>query len=139
MRMWDPFREIQDLQRSLNRLLDESLMARRGVREFPLVNIDESAEDFVLETEIPGVEMENIKVTATGNYLTIEGERKPDEIKGARLYVNERGCGQFKRTIKMPVPIESGQVRATYKDGVLRIVLPKAEEVKPRTIKIGVS
>lgn len=103
---------------------------------YPPLNISETDELVHLLALIPGVNMEDIELTLTDKNLVIKGERKAPEGKYFR---QERPAGAFQRVITLNVPVERDQVRATLKDGILDIVLPKADSVKPKKIDIAVS
>lgn len=94
----------------------------------------------MLKAELPGVEKDNIDLTITKDSITLKGEvKKEEEIKEEDYYSCEGSYGSFTRTIALPVEVDSGKAKATFKNGVLEIVLPKKEELKPKEIKIEVS
>ena len=111
-----------------------SLSQRRMA--YPPLNISESEDAIHLRAQIPGLGMEDIELTLTDKNLVIKGERKAPEGKYFR---QERPAGAFQRVITLNVPVERDEVRATLKDGILDIVLPKADSVKPKKIDIAVS
>jgi HSP20 family protein len=131
------FDDVWDEVARMNRLfarLDPGL-AHGGV--FPPVNVYDDGESFVVRAEIPGVEAKDIDVSATRDSLTIKGERKPapqgDEVGCHR---RERDHGVFSRSISLPTPVDPDKIRASHVNGVLEVVLPKAEESRPRKVKI---
>ncbi|MHB0937830.1 MAG: Hsp20/alpha crystallin family protein [Armatimonadota bacterium] len=141
---WDPFADMAQLREQVNRLFEQSLT--RNGREpvstrtwAPLVDIEETADALVLHVELPGVTPEEIAIQIEGDTLTIRGERKFAQEAKDRQYVRiERAYGAFMRTFTLGVPVKQADVKASYREGVLEIVLPKAEEVKPKQIQIQV-
>ena len=99
----------------------------------------ETKDDLVLMTEVPGVKEKDVSVSITGDLVSIKGERRFDEeMKEPSVLHLERVYGRFERLVQLPIPVQADKVKATYRDGVLEIRLPKAEEVKPRQIKIDI-
>jgi HSP20 family protein len=93
----------------------------------------------VLRVELPGVREKDVAVSITGDLLTIKGERRwEDESKDQKVLHVERVYGQFERLIQLPMAVQADKVKASYRDGVLEITLPKTEELKPREIKIDI-
>jgi HSP20 family protein len=141
---WDPFRDLGDVQTEMNRVFD-SFFGRApqpalGERLWaPPVDVHETREDLVITAELPGVNEKDIHLSITGEVLTLRGERTlGQEVTQDSHYRLERWYGKFERTLPLPIPVQADKVKATYRDGVLRVMLPKAEEVKPREIKIDV-
>jgi len=94
-------------------------------------------DEIVVSADLPGLSEKDIHLSITGDFLTIKGERQgKDEANQGARYRGERWFGKFERTLSLPVLVQSGQAKATYRDGVLTVKLPKAEEIKPREIKI---
>ncbi|MCK9522378.1 MAG: Hsp20/alpha crystallin family protein [Proteobacteria bacterium] len=124
----------------VSREMDRALEAPRGfVRRggSPSLNLYEDGDAFVVTTELPGVALADLEIQATLNTLTIKGERKADEVpEGATVHRCERTGGSFVRKVSLPTQVEPAQVKATYRLGVLEVVLPKSEATKPRTVQI---
>jgi HSP20 family protein len=142
---WEPFRNLVDIQGEVNRLLDtfvgRPVMGQPGQSRawLPAVDMHETKNDLVLRVDLPGVREKDAAVSITGDLLTIKGERRwEDETKEQKFLHVERAYGQFERLIQLPMAVQADKVRAAYRDGVLEITLPKAEELKPREIKIDV-
>lgn len=142
---WEPFRNLVDIQGEVNRLVDafsgRSLAGTAsGARTWlPSVDMVETKDDLVLRVELPGVRDKDVSVSITGDLLTIRGERRwDDESKDQKVLHVERAYGQFERLIQLPMAVQAEKVKASYRDGVLEITLPKAEELKPREIKINI-
>lgn len=130
------FSTFYDLPRELNRFFDDGpspfLLSRRGAA-YPLVNTAEDEENLYVDVNAPGVEQEDIDLTVSAKNLVIKGERKPPE---GRFYRQERLGGSFQRILSIATPVEVDKVKARFQDGILSVVLPKAESVKPRKISI---
>jgi HSP20 family protein len=86
--------------------------------------------------EAPGVEPSSLEVSATGRALTIKGERRPREDNEASYHRRERDYGLFNRTLSLPQPVDADRIQASYKEGILEVVLPKAAEARPRRVEI---
>ena len=140
---WEPFRNVSDIQGEVNRLFD-TLLGRpmtgpRGRAWLPPVDMHETKDDLVLNVELPGVSEKDVTVSITGDLLSIKGERRwNDEAKDRQYLHTERVYGQFERLVQLPMAVQADKVKASYRDGVLQITLPKAEELKPREIKIDI-
>ena len=99
----------------------------------------ETKDDLVVSLELPGVKEKEVQVSIMNDILTVKGERtQQQEVKDENSHRLERWFGRFERGIPLPMPVQTDKVKATYRDGVLEIKLPKAEAVKPREIKIDV-
>ena len=136
---WEPIRNVQG---EMNRLFD-SFFGRlatvaTGERVWaPLVDTYEMKDDLLVTLELPGVREKDVHVSITGDMLTVKGERRfESDVKDEGYYRLERVYGNFERSIPLPIPVQADKVKATYRDGVLEICLPKLEEVKPKEIKI---
>jgi len=131
-------REVDRLQQEMNRLFEAYTPARlRPAPGYPAVNIWTSENGLKLTAEVPGVHPENIDINVVGETLTLSGERKVDDLKeDARYHRQERGYGKFTRSIQLPFPVDVNQVEATFKNGILNLALPRAEEDKPRKITV---
>jgi HSP20 family protein len=133
-------RLLPSLWASFDRLLDPwGLDLPRGVAlaTFPPVNVWEDSEAFHVEAELPGMTNEQLQLSVTNrNQLTIQGERLAEDAGKGRWHRRERGFGRFQRVLKMPAPVDADKIEATFDNGVLHIVLPKAEEAKPRRIAV---
>jgi HSP20 family protein len=109
-----------------------------GAHAFPAVNLWDDEKCFYVEAEIPGLKLENIDVSMTGDELCIKGERKAEPTPDAVYHRRERGSGSFTRVLTLPTKVDSEHVRAALKDGVLTVTLPKAKETQPRKIEVKV-
>ena len=145
---WEPFRDLFSLQERMNRLFDESYRgARQGEEEWalggswaPTVDIYEHEGNIVLKAEIPGIDPKDVDVRVENNTLTLKGERKLDsEVKKENYHRVERSYGAFTRSFTLPNVVDTTNIKAEYKDGVLRVTLPRREEAKPKSISINVA
>ena len=102
----------------------------------PALNLWEDEGNLYAELEVPGMKMEDLELTVTGNELTIRGERKAFEQEGVTHHRREREVGQFRRVIRLPVDVDAEKVEATLRHGVLTIALPKAQSARPRKIEV---
>lgn len=106
----------------------------------PAVDVEETPEAYVFHADLPGVSQKDVKVSVMGETLTIRGERQQESKEKDGNYRRiERVRGSFERTFTLPVPVRADEVKATFKDGVLEIAVPKAEKAKPREIEIKVA
>ena len=140
---WRPFREVSRLRNEMDRLWDEYFGAgRRAFRLeeeawLPAVDVSETGDKITVKAEIPGMEAKDIEISMVGDTLTIKGEKKAEtEEKDENYHMVERTYGSFSRAMKLPAVVDAEKVEATYKNGVLTVVLPKMEEVKPKAIEI---
>lgn len=140
---WEPFRGMRRLHDTLDRLMDESMQAESAldVREgLAPMDVYQTDDELVVEALMPGVKPDNLDVSITGDTLSIRGEvRKEREVSddAQRDYlVRERRYQRYSRTLRLPTLVQADKAEAEFDNGVLRLTLPKAEEVKPKTIKI---
>ena len=139
---WDPYRDVVTLQDRINRMFGDSL-ARSGVEEgtygawTPPVEIFEKEDTLVLRAELPGMLQEDIELHVENGVLTLKGEkRRETDVKEESIHRAERYFGTFVRTFSLPTTVDVDKIRAGYKDGVLEVVLPKADTAKPKRIEI---
>jgi len=141
----EPFRDMADIQQEMNRLFDgffgRSSQVGGAMDRFwaPPVDMYETKDELVITAELPGVNEKDVHLSITGDALTFKGERTlSQEVKQESSYRGERWYGKFERSIPLPIPVQADKVKATFRDGVLTVKLPKAEEIKPKEIKIDV-
>ena len=132
------WREMDRLQREMNRLFAEySPNQRRAAPSYPAMNAWSNENGLMITAEVPGVKPEDIDISVIGETLTLTGMRRPDEAdESVRYHRQERGYGKFTRTLQLPFPVNVEGVEAGFKNGVLAINLPRAEEDKPRKISV---
>lgn len=140
---WSPFEEMADLRREMDALYDRFFRRRplgtdSGTLWAPPVNIREDAKALYVECEIPGVSLQNLKVTVEDGVLTISGEKRQEQEEGEEgaYYVFERRYGRFERRFTLPSNVDAEHIRARYVNGILEVTLPKTEAAKPRQIQI---
>jgi HSP20 family protein len=104
----------------------------------PALDVYQDKDQFTVLVELPGLKKEDIEISLRDGTLTITGERKP-EGKASEGYKNERFYGRFQRSVTLPATVDGSKVKASYQDGLLKVVLPKAEEAKPKQIEVSVS
>ena len=143
---WRPTRELLDVREEMNRLFDGFFTGwperRRGLLEgewAPSIDIAETEEDIVVTAELPGIKLDEVDITITDDILTLKGEKKEEnEVKDKNYHRIERSYGSFQRSISLPTGVQGDKAKAAYKNGVLQVTVPKAEEAKPKQIKINV-
>jgi len=135
-----PFGELERLRRQMD-LLSEGLFGgtfrtpSAGV--FPLMNVTEDKDNYYVRAELPGIKSEDLDISVTGDTLSIAGERKIAEEKGnVKYHRREREAGKFSRILNLPAQIDTGKVEAKCVDGLLSIVMPKAEIAKQKQIVV---
>jgi HSP20 family protein len=139
---WDPWGDIVSLREAMNNLLEESFVRPRGGAGGAAglaVDVRETPEAFVVTASVPGVSPDEVDITVLGDTLHIRGERREErseEGEQGRWLIRERRVGSFERSIALPTTVKADAADADFKDGVLTITLPKAEEAKPRSIPV---
>jgi HSP20 family protein len=147
---FEPFRDLVTIQDRMNRLFDEAFrgVPRAGTEDdwalggswAPAVDIFEQEGSIVLKAELPGVDPKDVDIRVENNTLTLRGERRFDnEVKRESYHRVERSYGAFTRSFSLPNMVDVEKIKAEYKDGVLRVTLPKKEEAKPKQISINVT
>ncbi|MER3456101.1 MAG: molecular chaperone [Thermus sp.] len=145
---WDPFEELREMQRSIDRLFDE-LTGRRPARRRearepvvwePAVEVYETDHEVVVRAELPGVDPKSVNVTVQDNTLTVEAEAREEQEERGRNYLRrELRYGQFSRTVALPAEVKPDAAKATFRNGLLEVRVPKSERAKPKQVKVEVS
>ncbi|MBM4121237.1 MAG: Hsp20/alpha crystallin family protein [Nitrospira sp.] len=143
---WDPFKELEDMQSRLGTLFGRLPVRKEGGKEAmtvaewaPLVDIVEDEKEYLIKAELPEVKKEDVKVTVEDDVLTITGERKYEkEEKGKKYHRVERAYGSFERSFTLPEDADGSKVNAEFKDGILKVRLPKSEKAKPKAVEVKV-
>ena len=145
---WNPAKELLNVEREFNRLLG-SFGNRFGIRDnddfenavwSPLTDISEDNDKYVVSMDIPGVEKKDVKISYKNGSLIVSGERKQEsEDKTSKYHRIERAYGKYYREFTLPEKIVEDKIEANFKDGTLKVVIPKAEEAKPKEIAIKVN
>jgi HSP20 family protein len=139
IRVRDPFAALLGLQRAMDSVMGSDWFGSRtsGTGAFPLINVFNDGEDFVLVAELPGVKKEDLDIQVRGDTLRIQGKKTVSYEDGASVHRRERSAGQFDRTLTLPAEVDAAKVTAEHRDGVLTLRLPRAESAKPRTVTIN--
>ena len=139
---WEPFREITSLRDAMDKLFEDSfvrvpqLWSALGIRDLP-VDMHQTDNDLVIKASLPGFKPEDVDISKTDGTIHIKGEHKEEEETNEENYFyKERRYGAFSRSLPIPVKVKSDKAEAVFDDGVLTLTIPKAEEVKPKQIKV---
>jgi HSP20 family protein len=133
--VWPSFGRLTDWQDELDRLFESPLTGWA-----PALDVQEDKDNFTIRVELPGLKREDIGVSLQAGALVISGERKEEKVsEGTEIHRQERFYGKFQRALTLPTPVATDKVKAAYKDGVLTVTLPKAEEAKPKQIDVSVN
>ncbi len=151
LRTWDPFRELEAIRRHVERVLEEhdtwprgrawtAFLPGLGARSYPLINIGEDQENVYVEALAPGLDPGALEISVVHDTLRIAGEKAAldESIKPEAYHRSERSAGRFVRSVSLPTRVNSDKVSAEYRNGLLLVTLPKAEEAKPRHIAVDV-
>jgi HSP20 family protein len=138
---WEPVREMMTLREAMDRLFDDAftrpLSLRDGGSSAPAIDMYQTDNDVVVKAALPGFKAEDVQINVTGEVLTIRGELKhEEEQKEKAWHLREQRWGSFERSIALPTDVVSEKAQADFDNGILIITLPKAEEVKPKTITV---
>jgi HSP20 family protein len=148
LRLWDPWRDFGSLQERINKMFEETMGALSPTEgeEFergtwaPAVDIHETGDGFVVRADLPGVKKDDIQIDLKDNTLTLKGEKKFEEKVSKDNYIRvERSYGSFVRSFALPQNVDVEKIKASYKDGVLELTLPKKEEAKPKQIRVEIT
>ncbi len=143
---WEPFEGLDGIRNRMNELFEEAFNRSRPHQAssasawWPAVDILESKEGYLLRAELPGMKREDFNLEIKDGTLTLSGQRKFDEAaNGVQYHRVERAAGKFTRMFPLPQTVNSGDIKASYRDGILEIHMPKAEEAKPKQISVSVN
>jgi HSP20 family protein len=144
---WDPFRELEEVSTRLNRLFNQPF-GRRVMEDegsllaewAPAVDVQETDGEYLIKADLPEVKKEDVHVELQDGMLCLQGERKQEkEEKGKKFHRLERAYGRFERRLALPSEVDPQKVAAEFKDGVLRVHLPKSASAKPKSIEVKLS
>lgn len=147
---WNPWTEMDALRREIDRVFEgygqspkrwqrSLFLPGRHARAYPLLNVSEDAEAVYVEALAPGLDIENLDLSITGNTLTLQGEKKPlQDVRPEQYHRNERAAGNFVRTLEINAEVDAEKVTAEYTNGVLLVTLPKSEKARPKQISVDV-
>jgi HSP20 family protein len=138
---WEPMREMMTLREAMDRLFDDAFTRPLNVRDggwsSPAIDMYQTDDDVVVKAALPGFKADDVQINVTGDMLTIRGETKnEEEQKDKAWHIREQRWGSFERTVALPTDVIADKANADFSDGILTITLPKAEEVKPKTISV---
>jgi HSP20 family protein len=138
-----PFEELERMRREMDWLtegLTGGLFREPTAGVFPLMNVTEDNDNYYVRAELPGLRADELNISVTGDTISISGERKlPAEDKKARYHRREREAGKFSRIVSLPTQVDTDKVQARCADGILTVLLPKAEAAKPKQIAVKAS
>jgi HSP20 family protein len=139
---WEPAREMMTLREAMDRLFDDAFTRPLSVRDgwslaTPAIDMFQTDNEIVVRASIPGIKAEEVQINVTGDVLTLKGEvNQEEERKDRAWHIREHRFGSFERSVALPTAVKSDRAEAVFENGILTITLPKADEVKPRTINI---
>lgn len=139
---WRPFRELTTLRDQMDRMWERFF--KEGMEPFggewvPSLDVSETKNDIVVKAEVPGMNPKDIDISLTGDLLTIKGEKKQErEEKDENYHRVERSYGAFTRSVRLPQEVKSDKVKADYRNGILKVTMPKSDAAKKKAVKIKV-
>jgi HSP20 family protein len=136
-RIKSPWEELHRMRQQLDQMFDDTQSQRVSAGVFPLINLTEDKDNYYVRAELPGVKGDELDIQVTGNNLAISGERKIAAQEDARYHRREREAGKFSRIIALPGEVDTDKVEASLENGILSIVVSKAEIAKPKQISVN--
>ena len=138
---WEPVREMMTLREAMDRLFDDAFTRPLNIRDngfsSPAIDMYQTDDEVVVKAALPGFNADDVQINVTGEVLTIRGEMKhEDEKKDKAWHIREHRWGSFERSVALPTDVVADKAQADFANGILTITLPKAEEVKPKTITV---
>lgn len=137
---WEPAREMMTLREAMDRLFDDAFtrpLSIDGGSTMPPIDMYQTDDEVVVKAAIPGFKADDVQINITGDVLSIRGEmRQENESKEKSWQMREQRWGTFERRVALPTEVKADNAKAEFEDGILTITLPKAEEVRPKTINI---
>ncbi|MCE9644736.1 MAG: Hsp20/alpha crystallin family protein [Chloroflexi bacterium] len=138
---WEPAREMMTLREAMDHLFDDAFTRPLRMNDarwsIPAVDMYQTDNEIVVKAAIPGVKADEVQINVTGEILTLKGEiKEKEEVKEKAYHLREQRWGMFERSIALPTDVIADKARAEFENGVLTITLPKAEEVRPKSITI---
>ena len=137
---WEPMREMMTLREAMDRLFDDAFT--RPINNInnwgaPAIDLYQTDNDVVVKAALPGLKTEDVQISITGDVLTLKGEFKQNnEVKETTYHIKEQRYGSFERSVMLPTDVQSEKAKAEFENGILTVTLPKAEQVKPKTITV---
>jgi HSP20 family protein len=138
---WEPAREMMTLREAMDRLFDDAFTRPLSLSgsnwSIPAVDMYQTDNEVVVKVALPGIKADEVQINVTGEVLTLKGETKHEnETKEKAYHIREQRWGSFERSLVLPTEVVADKAKADFENGILTITLPKAEEVKPKTITI---
>ena len=137
---WEPAREMMTLREAMDRLFDDAYTHPFSMRDgwsVPVVDMYQTDDEIVVKASLPGIKADEVQINITGDVLTLKGEVRHEEEKNDKAWhIREQRWGSFQRSVALPTNVVSDKAQAEFENGILTITLPKAEEVKPKTITV---
>ena len=138
---WEPVRDMMTLREAMDRLFDDAftrpINLRDGGWSSPAIDMYQTDDDVVVKAALPGFKADEVQINVTGDVLTLRGEMKhEEEQKDKAWHIREHRWSSFERSIALPTAVKADKAVADFENGILTVTLPKAEEVKPRTITV---
>ena len=138
---WEPAREMMTLREAMDRLFDDAFTRPLSLAgnnwSIPAVDMYQTDNEVVVKAALPGIKADEVQINVTGEVLTLKGETKQEsETKEKAYHIREQRWGSFERSLVLPTEVVADKAKADFENGILTITLPKAEEVKPKTISI---
>ena len=143
VKSYDPFETLFSMREDLDSIFKDFFTGfnapASGRRVFPAMDVKETADNYLIEVEVPGMDRDDMKLSIKKDELVLEGEKKEENKEEGESFLRiERSYGSFRRTIRLPSEVDQAGVKANYVNGVLKITLPKTEEEKPKEIEVEV-
>ena len=137
---WEPAREMMTLREAMDHLFDDAFTRPLTLRDgwsAPAIDMYQTDDEIVVKASLPGVKADEVQINITGEVLTLKGEtRQVEEKKDKAWHMREQRWGAFERAIALPTEVVADKAKAEFENGILTITLPKAEEVRPKSISI---
>ena len=139
---WEPAREMMSLRDAMDRLFDDAFTRPLSIRDgwsasVPAIDMYQTDDDVIVKAALPGIKSDEVQINVNGEMLTLKGEVKQDqEMEEKAWHIREQRYGSFERSVALPTAVVADKAKADFENGILTITLPKAEEVKPKTITI---
>ena len=139
---WEPAREMMTLREAMDRLFDDAFTRPLSIRDdwsvsTPAIDMYQTDDEIIVKAAIPGMKADEVQINVTGEMLTLKGEMKHEEEKKEKAWhIREQRWGAFERSVALPTEVVADKAKAEFENGILIITLPKAEQVKPKTITV---
>ncbi|HSG42038.1 MAG TPA: Hsp20/alpha crystallin family protein [Anaerolineales bacterium] len=137
---WEPAREMMSLRDAMDRLFDDAFTRPLSLRDawsVPAIDMFQTDDEIVVKAALPGIKADEVQINVTGEVLTLKGEvQQNQEMEEKAWHIREQRYGSFERSIALPTDVIADKAKADFENGILTITLPKAEEVKPKTITV---